>query len=242
MRIVSFCFDDGFARSARQVRAIFEARGLRACFAVLAAPELAEDPYIRAAPIAGWPVWREVLDAGHEVHPHGYAHEHLGRIAVDAARESVERTLAIFAAELPAFEASQAVFHLAYLAAPQPVTNWLGERLLGVRMRTETDGWNDLRGLQRGGVVSCVTFGPDDTETRLSRRLETFLAGPPGWLVIVLHGLDGEGWGSLAYEALERTLDTLLGQAVEIAPPGAVLRRYLGETSIVRAPDASAQT
>ena len=52
MRQVSFCFDDGFRATAGKVWSLFAARGLSACFAVLAAPELAQDPLIRASEVA----------------------------------------------------------------------------------------------------------------------------------------------------------------------------------------------
>jgi peptidoglycan/xylan/chitin deacetylase (PgdA/CDA1 family) len=96
VKTVSFCFDDGFRASADSISRIFASRSVAACFCVLAAPELAEDPFIRGARIADWAYWRDANAAGHEVAPHGYAHEHLGKVSVESAQASEQRTLDAF--------------------------------------------------------------------------------------------------------------------------------------------------
>lgn len=225
IRVVSFCFDDGFRASAEKIRAIFEARGLAATFCALAAPEQAQDPFIRGAEIADWGYWREAVSAGHEVAPHGWAHERLSELPPAEASASLERTLEAFARELPGFEAREQIFHLAYLAAPDPVVAHLSSRVLGVRRRMGREGLNPGRGHVRGGDVDCVSFG-DGADELVTRRLSRF-AGEAGWLVLVLHGLDGEGWGPVRAATLERALDHLLAACVEVRPAGAVLREAL---------------
>jgi peptidoglycan/xylan/chitin deacetylase (PgdA/CDA1 family) len=226
-RIVSFCFDDGFLRSGEKICSLFSQRGQRACFAVLAAPEFAVDPFIRGAMIADWGFWREAQAAGHEIAPHGYAHEHLGRMTLADAKASVEAALQAFGAELPNFEPQSAVFHLAYLTAPGNVVDWLSSRMLGVRARGDRLGLNDLPPSRPGGLIDCITFGPEAVEEMLAARISRFLREEEGWLVLVLHGLDGEGWGTLPSQRLAACLDELLDAGVEIAPPGALIRRSM---------------
>lgn len=216
---MSFCFDDGFRETAGKVWSLFGQRTLGATFCVLAAPELAADPFIRTRPIADWGLWREAAAAGHEVEPHGWAHERLGGLPFEAACEGLDRTLDAFQLELPGFDPARQIFHLAYLVAPQPVVDHLSSKVLGVR-----------RGLGQAGLnatprrdVDCITFG-DPADDLLTARLDRFLADEHGWLVLVLHGLDGEGWGPVRSEVLERQVDRLLAAGVRIAPAGQVLR------------------
>ena len=222
-RTVSFCFDDGFRLTAGKVWAAFASRGLTASFCVLAAPELTHDPFIRGAQVADWGFWREARAAGHEVAPHGWAHERLADLSFDEARAGVERTLEAFADELPGFEARESLFHLAYLAAPRPVVGFIGERTLGVRRMLGGAGLNPPGGVKRGGGVDCITFG-DGADALATARVERFLAEEEGWLVLVFHGLDGEGWGPLASATLERLLDRLGQAGVRIAPANQAMR------------------
>ena len=221
-RVASFCFDDGFRATAGKVRHMFGDRGIAATFCVLAAPELAEDPYIRASRIADWEYWREARDAGHDVAPHGYAHERLDRLPLDEALAGIGRTWDVFARELPGFQADRSLFHLAYLAAPQPVVSFLGSKTLGVRRSTGHAGLNGLQSLRRGGDVDCLTFGASAADA-LDRRLGRFMQAESGWLVLVLHGLDGEGYGPVPSSRLERALDRLLEAGVDVEAAGSVM-------------------
>ena len=226
-RVVSFCFDDGFRASAEKIRAIFEARRVGATFCALAAPELAQDPFICGAAIADWGYWRDAVSAGHEVAPHGWAHERLSELPPAEARHSIERTLDAFRQEMPGFEARDQIFHLAYLTAPDLVVGHLAAQVLGVRRRVGRDGLNSRDGQVRGGDVDCITFG-DGADDLVTQRLARFVANELGWLVLVLHGLDGEGWGPVRAATLERALDDLLAASVEVRPAGEVMREGLG--------------
>lgn len=226
MRIVSFCFDDGFLETAGKAWALFAARRLAATYCVLAAPELARDPYIASSRVADWGFWREAAAAGHEVAPHGWAHEHLGQIPPEAALSSIDRALDAFRLELPGFSPAEAVFHLAYLTAPAEVLTALSARVLAVRRGMGGAGLNPTGPRAPGEGVDCITFG-DPAEAQLAARVERFLAREHGWLVLVLHGLDGEGWGPVSSAGLERIVDRLLEAGVRIAPAGTVARELL---------------
>ena len=229
-RAVSFCFDDGLRESADKVARMFAARGLSAAFCVLAAPELANDPYIRAGDVADWGFWREAGAAGHEIAAHGFAHEHLGRMPFGEACGSVERALGVLARELPGFDASASIFHLAYMSAPLEVVRWIGQRALAVRVVTGGLGLNAWDKLARGGPVDCMAWGPGPSDEPARARIERFLEAEQGWLVLVFHGLDGEGWGTLSSHTLAQMLDRLLAAGVAIEPPNRVLNRLLRET------------
>lgn len=221
---ISFCFDDGFRATADKVRRLFAQRNQSACFCVLAEPVLAEDPFIRAAPIADWAYWREAIAAGHEVAPHGYAHEHLGKLSFAAACDSVQRTLDSFQQELPGFDSRRSLYHLAYLAAPAQVVQWIGERTLGARMALGRAGRNDLAAWSQGMPIDCITFAPPDADDVARRRVERFIQEEDGWLVLVFHGLDGEGWGTLSSDALARMLDAIERAGIVVAPPNRLLQ------------------
>jgi peptidoglycan/xylan/chitin deacetylase (PgdA/CDA1 family) len=225
---ISFCFDDGFRASADKIQRLFAQRDLSACFCVLTAPELAEDPFIRAAPIADWDYWRAAIAAGHEVAPHGYAHEYFGKLSVDGACDSVQRTLDSFEQELPGFDRRRSLYHLAYLSAPTPVVQWIGEQTLGTRMALGRDGRNDLATWSPGQPVDCITFAPPDAEHAALQRIQRFIQEENGWLVLVLHGLDGEGWGTVSNDALARMLDDIERAGIAVVPPN---RFLLGTSS-----------
>lgn len=221
-KTISFCFDDGFRSSADTIQRLFSQRGLSACFCVLAEPALAQDPFIRAAPIADWAYWQEALAAGHEVAPHGYAHEHLGTLDLAVACDSLQRTHDTFQRQLPGFDPRRSFFHLAYLAAPVPVVQWLGARTLGARMALGRDGRNDLSTWSPGQPIDCTTFPPPDADRLVQQRIQRFIQDENGWLVLVLHGLDGEGWGTVSSDALARMLDDIAAAGVVVSPPNRV--------------------
>ena len=226
-KTISICFDDGFRASADKVQRIFAQRGQSACFCVLTAPELAEDPFIRAAPIADWAYWREAIAAGHEVAPHGYAHEYFGKLSFAAACDSVQRSLDSFQQELPDFDSRRSVYHLAYLAAPVPVVQWIGERTLGARMALGRSGRNDLATWSPGQPIDCITFAPPDADEVARQRIERFIKEEDGWLVLVFHGLDGEGWGTLTSYAWLRMLDDIAQAGIALDPPNRTLRQHI---------------
>lgn len=224
-KTISFCFDDGFQASADKIQRSFTQRGLSACFCVLTAPELADDPFIRAAPIADWAYWREAVAAGHEVAPHGHAHEHLGKVSFAAACDSVQRTLDTFQQALPGFDPRRSLYHLAYLAAPIEVVQWIGARTLGARMWLGQHGRNDLAAWSPGKPVDCTTFAPPNADEVARQRIQRFIQEEDGWLVLVFHGLDGEGWGTVSSDALARMLDEIQSAGVAVLPPNRVLQK-----------------
>ena len=222
-RQISFCFDDGFLASADRIRSVFDARGVPACFCVLAEPALAQDPAIRNATIADWSYWREARSSGHEIAPHGWAHELYPALSLDEAQRSIEACWDRFEDEISGFRREDSVFHVPYLTAPAPLLEWVGERSAGARVMTGGGGLNDPGVLARGSVIDCTCAGPDGVAAAHAERLDRF-AEENGWLVLVLHGVDGEGWGSLATDELARLLDRTMEIGARVVTPDSQMR------------------
>ncbi|HEY1963035.1 MAG TPA: polysaccharide deacetylase family protein [Rhizomicrobium sp.] len=227
MQIVSFCFDDGFRATADKARAIFGRFGWAPCLCILAAPEKAEDAYIKGTPIADWSYWREAQAAGCEIAPHGYAHENLARCSFAEATASVERCFDIFMRELPGFLPSEQVFHTAYLSAPPEILSWLRKRVLGVRTGLRRAGVTSIEEASSTRLLDCVSYGHDTTDRLFSERIAQFVSGEDGILTIVLHGLDGEGWGPLRSATLEGALAKLQQARIDVVPCGQLLSNLI---------------
>ncbi|WP_375392895.1 polysaccharide deacetylase family protein [uncultured Sphingomonas sp.] len=227
-KYLSFCFDDGFRRTADKVRRIFEARGLSACFCVLSAPELAEDPGIKGATIADWEYWRDAAAAGHEIGPHGHAHEVYGQIEPYLARRSIEECWRTLERELPGFDRRSSLFHVPYLSAPAELVEWIGMQSLGARVMLGHHGLNPLPG-RMPSLVDCACFGPDLVGAAAMKRLNEF-EHQQGWLVFVFHGLDDEGWGPVNSDEMEILVDRALAARMIIAPPSRLLLESRGHS------------
>src|SRR5438105_15713626 len=88
-----------------------------------------------------------------------------------------------------------------------------------------SDGDRAVMPLPRRGQrrVTCIGFGPDRCDDHLLRTVESFLAGPPGWLCYNLHGLDEEGWGPVGSDTLDLLLERLVACGVRVLPVTAAL-------------------
>ncbi|WP_446325672.1 polysaccharide deacetylase family protein [Blastomonas sp. CACIA14H2] len=206
----------------RQGATHFEARNLSACFCVLSAPALADDPGIKGATIADWDYWRETVAAGHEVGPHGHAHEFYGRMDLDTARRSIESCWQTFERELPGFDRRSSIFHVPYLSAPDELVRWIGQQSLGARLVCGGEGLNTMT-IPVGNPIDCICFGPHEVGAAANQRLSRFRY-ETGWLVFVFHGIDDEGWGPITSGELEILVDSALSANMLIAPPSRLLR------------------
>jgi peptidoglycan/xylan/chitin deacetylase (PgdA/CDA1 family) len=221
--VASLCFDDGFRRTTSGVADFLERRGLHACFAVLAAPQMSSDLFLKGAEFADWGLLRDMRARGHEIAPHGWAHERLSDLSCLEATASIDRTLATFERELPGFNPAGTMFHLPYLAAPACVRDHLRTRTMAIRLARGGGGLNRIRDAQASGLVDCITFGPDAVDERILSAARAFIDGPGGWQVFVLHGLDNEGWGPISAAGFERLLDLLQKAGVTLQTPDRVL-------------------
>ena len=215
--IVTLSFDDGFERSSIRTAEIFESHGLAAELHVVATGHLREssDAWHNRWPKGDFELWNELKARGHTVMPHGYRHVNKAELPLPEAQRLIDRCLDVFAAELRGFEASQASFAFPYNRSTPALEAWLAGRVRAFRTRGDAVMPLPRAGQQR---VTCVSFGPDRCDEDLLRLVESFLAGPPGWLCYNLHGLDDEGWGPVGSDTLDLLLGRLIARGVRVLP------------------------
>jgi peptidoglycan/xylan/chitin deacetylase (PgdA/CDA1 family) len=222
VHIVTLSFDDGFERSSIRTAEIFERHGLVAELNVLAAGHRMEpeDDWHRRWRKGDFGLWNELEARGHRVMPHGYRHVNKAEVPLREAQRLIEACLDVFRAELAGFEASEATFAFPYNRSTPEIEAWLGGRVRAFRT-----GGDPVMPLPRPGQqrVTCVGFGPEPCDDHLSAAIESFLAGPPGWLCYNAHGLDDEGWGPLGSDTLDRVLEDLVARGVPVLPIAAAL-------------------
>jgi hypothetical protein len=222
VHLVTLSFDDGFERSSIRTAEIFERHGLVAELNVLAAGHRLEpdDEWHRGWPKGDFALWNELKARGHYVMPHGYRHANKAELPLAEAKRLIEACLDVFRAELAGFDPSEASFAFPYNRSTPELEAWLAGRVRAFRTRGDPVMPLPPPGQQR---VTCVGFGPERCDDHLSRTIESFLAGGPGWLCYNVHGLDGEGWGSLGGDTLDRLLEDLVARDVRVLPITAAL-------------------
>ncbi len=209
--------------SSRKTRRIFEQRGLRATFCVISCPQQSSDSAHLGASFADWAFWRSAYCAGHDVAPHGWAHERLVDMPFEAARDSIERALEHFGRVLPGFRPDRSVFHVPYLHLPDETLDWLRSRCAAVRLARARPGANMIGDTQASGLISCIAFGPDDVGAQARATIKKFGESEDEWLVLVLHGLDGEGWGPIATSELQGLLNLCSASDIKVRTVADVL-------------------
>ncbi len=221
--LVTLSFDDGFKKSFLRTAAIYEKFKLSACLNVVAAG-FPEDAYIKASPLGDFAVWNELKRRGHEVMPHGYRHENLKQLSLEAAQELIRRCLGVFCEKIEGFVPKQAVFNFPYNASTPELERWLPSQVKAFRT-----GGDAIQPLPQAGraKLTCGSFGPGNCEAALDRQIDRLLARESGWLIFNTHGLDDEGWGPLRAAYLERLLERLVAiPSVEVLPAGRALAKY----------------
>lgn len=225
MHMVTLSFDDGFLASNRKIAAMYEARGLSACFNVVAMfdrdgppPDRWQTPGLQG----DFDDWNELQARGHEIMPHGYRHVNKAKLPFDEAQRSIRQCLDVFADRLEGFDARQAVFNFPYNASTPELEAWLPSVVRAFRARG-----GGINPLPHAGQVKLTTtgFGPPNCEADLEGEIAELLSRPSGWLIYNTHGLDDEGWGPIGSDYLARLLDRLLAMpTVKVMPAGAALR------------------
>lgn len=217
--IITLSFDDGFRKSSIRTAEIYEKYGLSACINVVASAHQKQfelpSEYHRW-PVGDFDLWNDLKRRGHEIMPHGYKHANLGEMPLSEAKELVHKCIDIFDQELEGFRAEESVFNLPYNSSTPELEEWL-VTLFRI-IRTHGGAINPLphKGMWRLG---CDSFGPENIDEHLTRSIEEFLEGPPGWFVYNTHGLDDEGWGPLSSGVLDELLGRLGGlDNVDVLP------------------------
>lgn len=199
-RLLTFSFDDGFRASTLKTAELFERFGLRAEFNIVAT--FGDDkPDVHG----GWALWNDLVARGHSVQPHGYNHTDKSQVGFVEARDLILRCLDLFATNLHGFSPARSIFSFPYNAATPELERWLPTTVRAYRTAGET-----INPLPKADTVRLTTGGWQDAEEWLDRYVDDLLARDHGWLIYCAHGLDGEGWGPLRSEYLERLLERLV--------------------------------
>ncbi len=212
MRYLTLSWDDGFKKSSIETAEIFEKHGLRAEFNVLATAHLDDDSLVPPMrPEGQWEsiygdfkLWNDLQARGHVIQPHGYDHTDKSSIPFSHAKDLILKCLDIFGHQLDGFEPKQAIFNFPYNASTPQIETWLPTVVHAFRT-----GGHTLNPLPTPDTVKLTTTGWEDAEPWLDRCLDDLLARSEGWLIYNTHGLDGEGWGPVGSDYLDRLLKRL---------------------------------
>ncbi len=229
--ILTLSFDDGFRKSSIRTAEIYEKYGVKACFNIIASAHLPTfkpaDEYQAASPIGDFDLWNRLKARGHEIMPHGYRHANLRALPHKEATDLILRSLDIFDKELKEFDRKKAVFNFPFNASSPDLDAWLPKHVRAFRA-----GGGAVNPWPHKGQVKLTTGGArgeGTTEECVDRIIDEFLAGPTGWCIITLHGLDGEGWKPIRSDYLDRLLGRLVCiESLDILPAAAALEKYLG--------------
>lgn len=227
--IITLSFDDGFKRSSILTAEIFEKYKLSACINVIATGHLKEfqipDEYQVGIPKGDFELWNQLQARGHEIMPHGFKHANKAKLPLEEAKDLIRRCLVVFKKELKGFDQKTAVFNFPYNASTPALEAWLSTQVMAFRT-----GGGPFNAWPHAGQVKLRTGGsggPENCERKLDREIDAFLAGPSGWFLFNLHGLDHEGWGPIRAEYLDGLLKRLTAiETLDLLPAGRALMKY----------------
>lgn len=232
--ILSLSFDDGFKKSFYRIAEIHETYGLKACLNVIASGHLPSfkgvNKWIRPELMGNFDDWNQLKGRGHEIMPHTWDHLNLTQIPLDEAKTNIDRCLDYFEQHLEGYLPSNAVYNFAFNASTPELDNFTLQRVRAVR----TGGWLILKGHRYNPIpvdnqplaIGCWGHGPDNGDAYTENEIQQFLAGPGGWLIINMHGLDDEGWGPVSTTYLDGLLKRLVKvKNLDILPVGEVLKK-----------------
>lgn len=222
--IITLSFDDGFKKSTLVTARLFEKYKLPACINVIATGHLknfkSPDEY-QVTEKGDFVLWNELKERGHEIMPHGYRHANLANVPLNEAQDLIRKCLDYFSENLKGFKAAQAIFNMPYNASAPELEHWISEQVLAFRTRGAGISALPFKGQKK---LTCTGFGPGSTEHNLEHQIKTLLELPEGWLIYNVHGLDGEGWGPMRAEFLDRLLGRLVDiDSVAVLPAGKAL-------------------
>lgn len=233
--ILTLSFDDGFRESFFKVADIYESFGLRACLNVITSghfPDFQQvDEWIQPELMGDFDDWNALHDRGHEIMPHGWQHLNLDEQPPEEAKALIVRSLAYFEEHLEGFRAADAVFNFPFNSSGPELEQFTLTKVRGLRSHGET-ARNPIPDSGEPFRIGCRSMGPDNIDSWVERQVNDFLASEGGWLVLNVHGLDGEGWGPMSSSFLRGLLNRLVSvDYLEIMPAAAVLMRSAGQHS-----------
>jgi hypothetical protein len=157
--------------------------------------------------------------------PHSWDHKNLAEQPLEAAKENIAKCLDYFETHLEGFQARHAVYNFAYNASTPELDNFCFSKFRAVRTQGDSP-INRIPASKAPVRIGCWSHGPGNCDDFVEQQINDFLASPGGWLVLNVHGLDGEGWGPLSSNYLSGLLKRLVSiDRLEIMPTGQVLER-----------------
>jgi peptidoglycan/xylan/chitin deacetylase (PgdA/CDA1 family) len=222
---ITLSFDDGFKKSFYKIADIYEEYGLKACLNVIASGYFKE---VEGNALGNFDDWNKLQSRGHEIMPHSWEHQNLTELPLQKATDKITKCLDHFEKNLEGFDTSKAVYNFAYNASNTELEDFALERVRAVR----TGGWhfgndtaiNPLPAIAGPVRIACQSYGPDNADVWVEKQVNDFLLRQGGWLVLNLHGLDGEGWGPVSSEYLSDLLKRLSKiDYLSVMPAGDVL-------------------
>ena len=228
--ILTLSFDDGFRKSFVKTAELFEKYNLKACFNVITSAHLPTfvppDEYMPERELGDFELWNDFVKRGHEVMPHGWAHENLTKMPVEMARDLIERSLDYFSDHLRGFDPASAIFNFPFNASTPGLNDWTVTKVRAVRTIVKGNPVNPLPG-KNLKIIDCNSHGPENIDQVLEGEINKFLESDGGWFVYNTHGLDGEGWGPMSSAYLDQLLAKLVRiPTLELLPAGMALAKY----------------
>lgn len=194
---VGLIFDDGFRKSSVKTAEVFEEFGLGAVLAVIA------DASQFTPGTGDWPLWNELQNRGHIIHPHGQTHAKLSDLPPQQAIESVQQCFDSFAEHLESFDARRAIYACTYNTGTPEVIEYLLPRVRAVRIGGKPQlSQADLD----SRIWTSQAFGPEDPFDDCMTVLAEARRTSPAAVFYCLHGLDGERWGAMTTDHLRQIL------------------------------------
>ena len=214
--LITLSFDDGFKKSFLDAATVHEKFGLSGCFNVIASAHLPEfvppDDFIKKHQMGDFDTWNELKARGHQVMVHSWAHNNLGRLPLEQAKELVDQSLAYFEEHLDGFKRKDAIFNFPFNSSTPELEEYVLSQVRALR----TGGNWSVNPFPKPGMnkLSCIIYGrPGNGDAWVDKHINTFLNNKEGgWLIVNTHGLGEEGWGPISKAYLE----TLLGRLVQI--------------------------
>lgn len=223
--IITLAWDDGFKKSSILTAEIFEKYNLSACINVIATGHLSDfkipDKY-QVTEKGDFGLWNELKARGHEIMPHGYKHANLKNMPLKDAQDLIQACLDYFAKNLNDFKPERAIFSFPYNDSSPELEDWISDKVMAFR----TGAPPVINPMPYKGQfrLTCVGGGPDSIEEDLEQKIKALLELPSGWLIYNTHGLNGEGYGPMRSEFLDRLLNRLVSiDSASILPMGKAL-------------------
>ena len=122
-------------------------------------------------------------------------------------------------------ESKHAVFNFPFNASTPELEAFCLSKVRAIRTQGNSPN-NTVAVTKEPMWLGCWSKGPENIDHWVEEQVNQFLTEPEGWLILNLHGLDGEGWGPVSPAYLTSLLGRLVKiEHLELLPVGDVLRR-----------------